>query len=618
MTITYVDKTESEQTANSLGLSGSVTLVGKKKLAKAEANVLSSNSIQSDDEFDSLYSTGPTGDGSSPKGDQKSALIRPPFDMKNLLRLTYNNNALGQCIAAMEVNIDGTGYVLEIDGEVADESEQEEMDNLADFFNEPYPGMSMTTMRRQLRRDQEATGNAYIEVLRSISGELVFLKQLPPETIRLLRLDKAVPVTTTVKRMGKEEEITMMMRERRYAQMVGNKLIYFKQYNASRDLNKKTGNWAEDGETLDADTRATEIIHLTVHNDAGGAYGIPRWITQIPSVLGSRKAEELNLDFFNAGGLPPALILVQGGQMTDEVRKNLQTYLSGKGASIHRAAIVDVYAAGGTLDSAGSVSVKVERFGSERQQDSMFENYDAKCEKRTRSSFRLPPLFVGKADDYSFATAFASYAVAEAQVFQPERDEFDEIINVTVMKELSDKYTYRSLPLNVRDATQQLKGLDMVKDKIEPDDMVEAVNEIVNLNLAPKEEQEEDDDMEELDESGNPIVPNPPVVDPNNPADPEGTPVPKPGDPAAPVAKMDPIELIHLAKQWAAFYSMSVTMPEAEVHDMVAAIKALTGAQRDLFDSYVSDSVFSDISIDAEGGKELFGCAHDILTHEED
>jgi hypothetical protein len=33
----------------------------------------------------------------------------------------------------------------------------------------------------------------------------------------------------------------------------------------------------------------------------------------------------------------------------------------------------------------------------------MFEGYDAKCEVRVRRSFRLPPIFVGEASDYSFA-----------------------------------------------------------------------------------------------------------------------------------------------------------------------------------------------------------------------
>ncbi|APD18860.1 capsid portal protein [Vibrio phage J14] len=34
--------------------------------------------------------------------------------------------------------------------------------------------------------------------------------------------------------------------------------------------------------------------------------------------------------------------------------------------------------------------------------------------------------------------------VAEAQVFKPERDEFDEIIDLRLMTYFSDKFTFRS------------------------------------------------------------------------------------------------------------------------------------------------------------------------------
>lgn len=46
-------------------------------------------------------------------------------------------------------------------------------------------------------------------------------------------------------------------------------------------------------------------------------------------------------------------------------------------------------------------------------------------------------MFIGKAADYNFATAYTAYMVAEAQVFLPERDEFDNnMINATIVKAL--------------------------------------------------------------------------------------------------------------------------------------------------------------------------------------
>ena len=176
--------------------------------------------------------------------------------------------------------------------------------------------------------------------------------------------------------------------------------------------------------------------------------------------------------------------------MTKEVRKQIHSYLSGKGGTYNRAGIVEVHATGADLTGGGSVKVSVERFGAERQNDSMFENYDMKCEQRVRSSFRLPTVFVGRTNDNTYASVFASYTVAEAQVFGPERQEFDEKMNTTIIRELSKKHIIRSKPLVVRDTTMILQGLTLAKDAVDNENLVKAVNEAINTEMAAKEDEE--------------------------------------------------------------------------------------------------------------------------------
>ena len=107
---------------------------------------------------------------------------------------------------------------------------------------------------------------------------------------------------------------------------------------------------------------------------------------------------------------------------------------SGEAKKNNRVQVLEVEPAGGGLNQpTPQARVTVERFGADRQQDSMFEKYDERCEERVRRSFRMPPIFVGQSKDYNFATAFASYTVAEAQVFKPERDEFDEMISMKLL-----------------------------------------------------------------------------------------------------------------------------------------------------------------------------------------
>ena len=105
-------------------------------------------------------------------------------------------------------------------------------------------------------------------------------------------------------------------------------------------------------------------------------------------------------------------------------------------------------------------------------------------EEHVRIGFRLPPLFLGKAVDYNFATAQTSYMVAEAQVFLPERTEFDETMNKTIIKELKLKtLKYKSKPITLKDVATQLKALELSKDVATRETFLKEMNTAGNMSL---------------------------------------------------------------------------------------------------------------------------------------
>jgi len=472
-------------------LDGNILGVNTTVIRSAKADAVSPNTLQRqamelEDEFAGMYFNPTTEQGS---------VLQPPYNFRRLRKFTQENNSLLQAITAMEVNIDGTGWSINrMEGHNLRTPDKTDViaNTLDNFFSEPWPMVSFTSIRRQLRRDMEETGNAYLEILRNPSDEVVFINRIDPVTLRMVQLDAATEVEKEVMRGGVKRRMRVAERQRRYVQVVGTHTVYFKKYGVIRDLNKKTGKWQAQGARLPAEDRATEVIHFTVVKDTDTPYGVPRWINNLPSVLGSRRAEELNLNYFDAGGIPPVVVFIEGGTIREDVRRQLETIFS-KGASESlRAAIVEVYSSEGKLDGGGSpVNVNVERFGSgdAADSDAQFQRYDERTAMRIRTSFRLPPLFLGMTEDYSFATAFASYTVAEAQVFGPERHEFDEIINVTLVRALvgdaAEEYKFRSLPLQVTDAATQLRAVEIASNKnvISGEDLVEALNEITNTSL---------------------------------------------------------------------------------------------------------------------------------------
>lgn len=415
--------------------------------------VMAQSAVELEDEWSSLYWTA---------SEQNNLYLMPPFEPNVLLNLVQTNNVLNQCIEAMEVNIDGTGHEF-VPMEEGKDIDETELKVAKAFFNEPHPNVSMVNLRRKLRRQMESVGYGYIEVLRSISGQIVGLRNVETSHIRMVKLDKPIQVKKKIERDGKEVEITMWERERRFAQAVALKEhVYYREYGTSREINRNTGAWEEADKKVPPELRGSELLMFGINPDITTPYYLPRWINQLPSVIGSRAAEEQNLQFLDAGGLPPAIVFIQGGTLIKDTADQLRMYLSGLNKNKNRAVVVEVQSSSGSLDAAGKVDVKVERFGSAQSQDSMFTNYDEKTEEHVRVGFRLPPIFLGREESYNFATAQTAYMVAEAQVFLPERTEFDETINKTIMKELKLKtLKFESKPITLKDVATQLEALKL-------------------------------------------------------------------------------------------------------------------------------------------------------------
>lgn len=733
--------------ASSMGVR--TTVIKTAEISKAEEQMLQSNAltVEDNDPFFTMYEI-----------TQRNALIKPTYDPVALQTLNHQNNTLLQCVSAMEVNIDGTGYVIqpknptdpeetlegEIDGEQSEESkeviggkkpeeleieevnvkevnlededeakekeiadrfkeppkdekgiieqekekfverekgkeedkakqaqikemqdaEDEEKKGIEDFFDEPWPGMSFTTIRRKMRRDLESMGNAYLEVIRDVKGNIVFLNYLDAKLVRMVRLGKPIEVETEITRFGKTTTVKRLTRERRYAMLIGarttisnvTKVMYFKEFGASRDLNKWNGLWSgteEDakgdandaisnpagpgpdlkpnesagqvpgltglvaqgqpqdiGGDVPANQKATELIHFTALPDVVTLYGVPRWINQVPSVLGSRKAEELNLEFFNSGGLPPAMILIQGGSLSDQSRQALTGYMAGEAKHKQRGIIAELFSTTGDLTSSGNVRVSVERFGAERQQDAMFMKYDENCAKHVRMAFRLPPLFLGDSKEHNFATAKASYMVAEAQVFEPEREEFDEVVNTKIMKEIAPEWVYRSKPMSINDVEAQLEALALVSDKIEQECFVEQVGEVANLELECKKDDPDDEPdigMEVANRMG--MLQGMPGAVQNGEAGKPFEQVNVTGDAFGKIAKIDDNVIDQLATDWALHINGDQHFQDVSIEAMKQMIDCLAPAVRKVFNNYVSMKTLAGAHEDPDGTAELLGCA---------
>lgn len=613
------DHTEEKPTAQvfqltSLGGKSELPSFRSKEAQAQPEGAIASNAAETEDEFRHLYIG----------GRNEKGILEPPHNLRLLDRLSQENNALAPCIEAMVTNVDGTGYdFASVDDTAEDKQDDSQIDQLSEFFLEPWPGESFITIRKKLRRDLERVGNAYVEVLRNMQDEIVFFRHVDAKMMRLLKLDTAIPVQKTIRRRGRDLTVTVMERQRRFCQLLnGTTLVYFKEFGVDRDLDKGSGAWSNKGQRLPAKQRASEIIHFTALPDAETPYGVPRWINQLPSVLGSRKAEEFNLEFFDNGGVPPALIILQGGTLQSETRKALEKkVVFGPAAGKNRLQVLEVEPSGGSLDHPTQARVTVERFGGERQNDSMFEDYDAKCEARVRRSFRLPPIFVGQAADYAFATAYVSYNVAEAQVFKPERDEFDEVITMKLVSAMGFRgYKLVSKPLTIEDVNLKLQGIEIAiaTGQVDMKDILYEINEAcgTDIKYVEKEEPETPATMT-VDANGN-IVPLAPGQ-----GEPGGVAkaAPKPGNSPTPTEAPSPSKVQKAATQGVLALAQDTLIAFrernfAELSKNVQLIATFDAQGREEFRKACASLQFVDPSHDHEGLGELMTCTMHVMHNE--
>lgn len=431
---------------------------------------------------------------------QKGRVILPPFDLLTLAMLPENSSELNQCIETMETNIESTGFRfvsrLRLDDitkteddaaqdttavsteqrKILDESRAEKV-RLTNFFTY-CTEESFVQFRRRIRRDLETTGNAYFEIIRNAAGMIQGFTHLPSYQMRLGKVeDDSVEVTRKILELQSDgsvqvKEQRVMRRFRTFVQsrsihqgrsttsFASHKVVWFKEFGDPRHYSKRDG---ERRKRIDYAERASEVVHMKLYSPRS-PYGLPRFIGNLLSIFGDRAAEEINWITFKNNNIPSMAIAVSNGQLTQGTIERIQSFVESQiqgSDNYSKFLIIEAEAMGeDTGEDGGQVKIDIKPLTKEQHSDALFQNYSEKNHDKIRRSFRLPPIFVGQASDYSRGTAESSRRLADEQVFGPERTEFDEVMNRLIFPEMNVIYhRFRSNTPNTTDNTQLVKIL---------------------------------------------------------------------------------------------------------------------------------------------------------------
>lgn len=439
-----------------------------------------------EDPFESLASTG--------------KIIEPPFHMLTLAMLNEQNTELTSIVDTYKTNIEAFGHTLKprIDLKAVEDEElrdglktdvRKEHVRLVNFFNYANLRDSFIDLREKARTDLELTGNAYWEVIRGASGDIQGFTHVPAYQVRLGRQEMD-PVETEVKTLQLQEDgswkivkVKTWERFRKFVQTRqtlfrsglhattgGFKSRWFKEFGDRRIYDNETGdlveqdkldNWEDTGEPMPESRRANELIHFKLYS-ARSPYGLPRYIGNLLSIFGGRAAEEINFVTFRNNNIPSMAIMVSNGQLTSGTLDRIESFVESQiqGSDNYSKFLLLEAETALEGEDAGQIKMEIKPLTREQIKDALFQNYSANNQDNVRRSYRLPPIFVGKSDDYTRATADASRRLADEQVFAPERNQFDEFVNRRLFPEMDVRYhRFKSNSPNTTDNTQLVKIL---------------------------------------------------------------------------------------------------------------------------------------------------------------
>lgn len=431
--------------------------------------------------------------------DSTTEILEPTFNFNRLKEIYDISDALKTCIQAYSVNISGFGYDLvpeldiiqvnkekvyrnnkePVEPQVLEQMDHEES-QLQMFFNSLSLDTTWVKLQTLKREILEIYGNAYYEFERDVENNLIGVSLIETENIRITKRESTpILITQKIKNPKTLEylEIKRFKKFRKFVQLVGVKSkIFFKEFNDPRIMNSYDGEYLKDSQgnylykydesvvnALGKPFRiATEIKHYKLDDPTSlDGYGVPRWVSLTPVLLGVRSSDLINFNLLKNKGIPDLIVICEGSkagtlkkQIEDQISQNKE--LGKYGSLLVVEGEQSAVGQAGTERKYMNPSIRVQPLSELLTKEGMFMSYSDKCTERCNSLFRLPNLLVGKNNDVNRATAEVSKEIVQEQVFNPEQEADDSIINNHIFSMLGIKY------FKYKSKSSQMKNTELI------------------------------------------------------------------------------------------------------------------------------------------------------------
>jgi PBSX family phage portal protein len=262
--------------------------------------------------------------------------------------------------------------------------------------------------------DWQVSGNGYLEVGRTSTGEIGYIGHIPALSMRV--------------RLARDG----------FVQIVGRDAVFF------RNFGEDTPN------PIGGDQNPNEVIHFKRYSPKNSYYGVPSIIAASTAIAGNEFAARYNLDFFENKAVPRYLMTLKGARLDKESERKLMEFfevkLKGKN---HRS----VYIPLPSDDPNNKVEFKFEPVEASVQESS-FTKYTNNNRDEILFVHRTPISKIGIADGISLAMAKDADRTFKEQVAAPDQLIINEYIN-KIIKEKTDVLVFKLNELTLTDEETQ-------------------------------------------------------------------------------------------------------------------------------------------------------------------
>lgn len=356
-------------------------------------------------------------------------VITPPWNLYELANYYDTSFANHAAIDAKVENIVGLGYdfhtttrammMLESSSsETATEKARKRIERakveMREWLESLNSDDSFVHTMMKAWTDYESTGNGYIEIGRTVKGEIGYVGHIPATTMRVRRL-----------RDG-------------YVQIIGQKVVYFRNFGAKNP------------NPITADPRPNEIIHIKGYSPLNTFYGVPDIISAIAALHGDQLASQYNIDYFTNKGVPRYIVTLKGAKLSEEAEDKmfrfLQTSLKGQN---HRTLYIPLP---GDSDT-NKVEFKMEAVETGTQEAS-FNEYRIRNRDDILVAHQVPLSKIGGGDSAAIAAALAQDRTFKEQVARPAQRNLEKVLN-KIVKEKTDILELKFNELTLTDEISQ-------------------------------------------------------------------------------------------------------------------------------------------------------------------